>query len=494
MKFILTISIAAAFLLCGCAVDEEVKPQQIDDEEEPVVTVSEVTPYSVHIEGMFGKENDTSLVAGVRYSLQNTRFVSTAGYVAEAEYVSKGHYKLDLDGLYSDTTYYFCTYVYRDGNYHNSDVYSFRTNRLTAKTNDASDIYSYGAQLGLTLSESIDSSKFKGSYGVYYSTRSRVIRESSVLLCSPYSVTGLLPDHDYYYAAFVCQKTSGMRDVYIWGETKKFTTPALSVVTDEPDEISTFSAHFQGQVSVKFSDTDELGFLLFERNRNVTIDSVGVDSDQAIVKVDADYFDSVGYGSFAATYKKLKSSKRYFCRAYAIIHAKSGNSITSKAYYGDIVEFKTNSVEVQTSGSADLGLSVLWATANFGAVSPDEYGTYVASNNSALNFTDGWRLPTPDEAKELVDSCHWSWKKYRGVYGATVTSNDGTSIFIPANISVGDAYTYGVYMIDDLQDSRGYTSSFSFVQDLEDEVECQKNAGNRVSVDSEISVRLVKDR
>ena len=103
-------------------------------------------------------------------------------------------------------------------------------------------------------------------------------------------------------------------------------------------------------------------------------------------------------------------------------------------------------------------------------------------------------MPTPDEAKELVDSCHWSWKKYRGVYGATVTSNDGTSIFIPANISIGDAYTYGVYMIDDLQDSRGFTSSFSFVQDLEDEVECQKNAENRVSVDSEICVRLVKDK
>ena len=49
-------------------------------------------------------------------------------------------------------------------------------------------------------------------------------------------------------------------------------------------------------------------------------------------------------------------------------------------------------------------------------------------------------------------------------------------------------------MIDDLQDSRGFTSSFSFVQDLEDEVECQKNAENRVSVDSEICVRLVKDK
>lgn len=483
-----------AFMLWGCAVEEEVKPQPIDEDVDSLVVVSDVTPYSVHIEGQFGRENDTSLVAGVRYSLQNTRFVSTAGYVAEAEFVSKGHYKLDLDGLYSDTTYYFCTYVYRDGNYHNSDVYTFRTNRLTAKTNDAEDIYSYGAQLGLTLSEDIDSAKFKGSYGVYYSTKSRVIRESSVLVTTPYSVTGLLPDHDYYYAAFVCQKTSGMRDVYIWGETKKLTTPSLSVTTNEPDGISSFSAHLNGSVSVKFSDTDELGFLLFERNRNVTIDSVGVDSDQTIVKVGAEEYDPLSYGGFGATYVKLKSSKRYFCRAYAIIHAKSGNAVTSKAYYGDIVDFKTNSIDVQTSGSADLGLSVLWATANYGAISPEKLGTYLASSNSDVSSADGWRLPTADEVKELVDSCHWSWKKYRGVYGATVTSNDGTSIFIPANIAVGNAYTYGVYMIDDVQDSRGFTSSYSFVQDLEDETECQKNAENRVSVDSEIGVRLVKGR
>ncbi len=494
MKSLLTISTVAAFVLWGCAVDEEVKPQPVDDDEVAPVTVSDITPYSAHIEGLFGRENDTSLVAGVRYSLQNTRFVSTAGYLAEAEYVSKGHYKLDLDGLYSDTTYYFCTYVYRDGNYHNSDVYSFRTNRLTAETNDAADIYSYGAQLGLTLSEAIDSAKFKGSYGIYYSTRPRVIRESSVLVNAPYAVNGLLPDHDYYYAAFVCQKTSGMRDVYIWGETKKLTTPALSVSTNEPDGISTFSARLNGSVSVKFSDTDELGFLLFERNRNVTIDSVGVDSDQTIFKVCADDFDAVGYGGFGATYKKLKSGKRYFCRAYAVIHAKSGNLVTSKAYYGDIVEFKTNSIDVQTSGSADLGLSVLWATANYGAVSPDELGAYVASNSTGKTFTDGWRLPTPEEAKELVDSCHWSWKKYRGVYGATVTSNEGTSIFIPANIAVGNAYTYGVYMIDDVYDNKGFTSSFSFVQDLEDEIECQKNAENRVSVDAEIGIRLVRNR
>lgn len=107
----------------------------------------------------------------------------------------------------------------------------------------------------------------------------------------------------------------------------------------------------------------------------------------------------------------------------------------------------------------DLGLSVKWATMNVGATSPEDYGNYYAwgetstksgysssnynylSNPSVLpaskdaaNYRWGgnWRMPTKEEAEELMNNCTWTKEYDYGVYGYRVKSkvNDNT-IFIP---------------------------------------------------------------
>lgn len=130
----------------------------------------------------------------------------------------------------------------------------------------------------------------------------------------------------------------------------------------------------------------------------------------------------------------------------------------------------------------DLGLSVNWATFNVGAMIPEEYGNYYswgeimpksnynwstykysngASNsltkycsNSSYGSVDGktvldleddvafvkwggnWRIPTIEEATELISNCTWSSTIQNGVYGYLVYSKiDGytdKSIFLPA--------------------------------------------------------------
>ena len=114
--------------------------------------------------------------------------------------------------------------------------------------------------------------------------------------------------------------------------------------------------------------------------------------------------------------------------------------------------------------AVDLGLSVLWATCNIGADSPEDYGDYFAwgetetkdtfnidtsvtyhvsmsdiSGNAeydaaTANRGGSWRMPTYDEMKELVDSCTWTWTVNSLVYyGYKVTSNvNGNSIYLPA--------------------------------------------------------------
>lgn len=110
----------------------------------------------------------------------------------------------------------------------------------------------------------------------------------------------------------------------------------------------------------------------------------------------------------------------------------------------------------------DLGLSICWADRNVGANSPEEPGgryyfsdvvcignDYTENPNSELieqkNINSGfeirgtkydvarvkwggaWRLPTPQEIKELLDSCSITYNSN----GATLTGPNGNSIFLP---------------------------------------------------------------
>ena len=111
----------------------------------------------------------------------------------------------------------------------------------------------------------------------------------------------------------------------------------------------------------------------------------------------------------------------------------------------------------------DLGLSVMWASMNVGATTPDDYGNYYAwgelepkdyydvSNYSyqgtylgddigatqydvaTATHGDKWRMPSQLECKELITRCTWSWEQYGtdGNWGIKVTGPNGNSIFLP---------------------------------------------------------------
>ena len=43
-----------------------------------------------------------------------------------------------------------------------------------------------------------------------------------------------------------------------------------------------------------------------------------------------------------------------------------------------------------------------------------------------------WRMPTPDDFRELIDKCNWEWAELNGVKGYKVTGTNGNFIFLPA--------------------------------------------------------------
>lgn len=122
-----------------------------------------------------------------------------------------------------------------------------------------------------------------------------------------------------------------------------------------------------------------------------------------------------------------------------------------------------DTVPVMVSGQVDgydyvdLGLSVKWATYNFGASAITELGgRYSFGDNSVSKvWSSSWNTPTGGEMRELINGCDWEWTddfEGSGVAGQIGTSHkNGNRIFLPATgeIDVTDGLTgigsYGNY-------------------------------------------------
>ena len=194
-----------------------------------------------------------------------------------------------------------------------------------------------------------------------------------------------------------------------------------------------------------------------------------------------------GTVGFTATLTGLQPGTTYYYRAYATNENGTG--------YGEIKTFTTPSGEYGGHAYIDLGLSsgTLWATCNVGADRPEGYGNYYAwgettpkdeytwstyqhangttdedpkltkycndagygdggfvdnlttleleDDAASVNWGTGWRMPTREEIKELVDSCIWAWEEPNGIAGYRVTSRNGNSIFLPAaGLHYADAF------------------------------------------------------
>ena len=153
------------------------------------------------------------------------------------------------------------------------------------------------------------------------------------------------------------------------------------------------------------------------------------------------------------------------------VHFTNGQTIRYNSSNVDYVDFSEKEPDPTiTAGQVvDLGLSVLWASCNLGAESPEEYGNYYAWGETKtkgnynlgnysyyddnlkrytsigdnisgteydaanVNLGSDWRIPTKDEIQELIDMCTCEWTQISGVNGFKFTGSNGNSIFMPAS-------------------------------------------------------------
>lgn len=128
--------------------------------------------------------------------------------------------------------------------------------------------------------------------------------------------------------------------------------------------------------------------------------------------------------------------------------------------------------------AVDLGLSVLWATCNLGAETPQDYGNYYTwgetdpkdsyglydekwwsskgytkyndsdkrttlsldDDAAQANYGGRWRMPTREEFKELIDKCSWEFVRGKGY--KVKSKINGNSIFLPVT-----GYYEGEYLL-----------------------------------------------
>jgi hypothetical protein len=138
-------------------------------------------------------------------------------------------------------------------------------------------------------------------------------------------------------------------------------------------------------------------------------------------------------------------------------NCKDGCSNTCK----NTAKSDANTGDKDNHTAVDLGLGALWATYNYGASSEVDFGKYVcwadpsgvkttsnevdyySTSNPPRNISgtqydvarmqwkNGWRIPTQQEAKELINKCSWKFETLKGVPGQRVTGPNGKSIFLP---------------------------------------------------------------
>lgn len=278
----------------------------------------------------------------------------------------------------------------------------------------------------------------------------------------------LSPSTEYKYRSFV--RYNG--NIH-YGQYHTFTTKSLSdaTITGEATDVTQSSATITSTVhptSVHFKDVFTVG-VAYSTSLEA-FNSYSLDQQPSFCTWGNQSVEELLNGTYTVTLGFLSENTTYYYTAFAELDGKYG--------FGKIKSFTTKEDGIVPYGAVDLGLSVMWATCNLGANSPEEYGSYYAWGETeeknyydwgtykwcegakntltkyCTNISDGtvdgkteldieddaahvnldgsWRMPTKIEMEELISECTWKWTECNGVNGQLVTGPNGNSIFLPA--------------------------------------------------------------
>lgn len=292
------------------------------------------------------------------------------------------------------------------------------TGTVKGLENTASSFYKVGAIVSTSPDPAENGIMYQGSYNAGTITA---------------DVEGLENNKTYYAATYVTLKNA----VTYYGEPKQFVTTAATVGAPSTQGVTGAKAMVSASVA-------GIAGVPVEVIAGVkVIDGTKTRADED-AKKGLEYIGSLDGNTINVTVGGLLPNTIYQYVPY--IQMGEGK------VYGETASFQTGDYKPEY---VDLGLSVLWASANLGADSPEETGArvgygsldplYTSTDTSDYEEGDiynnekkdivrnlGWgRLPKSDDFRELILGTTQEETVVNGVSGVKFTAPNGNSIFLP---------------------------------------------------------------
>ena len=445
---------------------------------------------TVQSEGSFSKS------AVVYYSssestLEGLKFNGTSKTLTLGE---DGSYSEVISSLLSSTSYSFVVVAKVDDVELVTEVKSFKTLTIQASvTAEASDIQYHSVTISGSLTVQSEGS-FSKSAVVYYSSSESTLEG---LKSNGTSKTLTLGADGSYTAALSSLSSSTsynymvvakVDDVELVTEVKSFKTLTIQAsLTAEASDVQCKSATISGSLTVQSEGSFSKSAVVYYSSSESTLEGLKFNGTSKTLTLGED-------GSYSEVISSLLSSTSY---SFVVVA-----KVDDVEFVSAIGNFSTLT---PSSGSVELGLSVLWAFSNLGASKPTECGGFyqwagtkdvsdtgiyldldncpyhtgpnyswgwtkyntessygTVDNKTVLEAMDDaatvalggkWRIPTDEEWTELrnTDNCSWTWTTIDGVNGYKVQSKKpgytDNWIFLPAAGYRSDRYlhTVGLY-------------------------------------------------
>lgn len=192
------------------------------------VGADNISAISVVLKGKASISTSSYITVGFQYSLSADILLSNSTVVYATNADANYDYSAVVTGLEPETTYFFRSFAFQDGQYTYGETKEFTTKDLKSllETEDASDIEATHAHLNGFADLLNVSLVYKTiEYGFYWGTSEAVQNikvEGGSISGNIYAahVTGLFGKRQYWFKAYV-----KLDDNIIYGELKTFTTP-----------------------------------------------------------------------------------------------------------------------------------------------------------------------------------------------------------------------------------------------------------------------------
>lgn len=330
-------------------------------------------------------------------------------------------------------------------------------------TNVATDVTPFSVTLNGVINNYSQTDVINGQYGFLYTTESTIdvpvaeqlfkqyvaegsatgckIRYATTLLVGnqfSVEITGLQPENVIYYCALFTTKDNKILIGNVQSTTTLSYTPQISAA-DVTTGVMYANLFANVDLGGAVSKNCEIG-LLYSVSENNLING----SKVVCKRTETD-------GVYAVELEYLTSNTTYYYKFYLY------NKTIKTYFYTDIQSFTTKNAD---DFAVDLGLSVKWASCDLGAEDPSEnglsfsWGSLISKEDGSLNvyeyYKDNayvnigtnisgteydavakywggkWRMPTKEEAEELINACEY--KTDSELLEATYTGANGNKI------------------------------------------------------------------